>query len=92
LGVTVGFYAAVFALMMVFGETSDAANIGVLLLYVPMLWISLAVQVKRWHDRDKSGFWVFIGVIPIVGPLWAFVETGCLRGTRGPNWYGPDPT
>jgi uncharacterized membrane protein YhaH (DUF805 family) len=23
--------------------------------------------------------------------IWAFVELGCLRGTAGPNKYGPDP-
>ena len=23
--------------------------------------------------------------------IWAFVELGCLRGTPGPNQYGPDP-
>src|SRR5262245_14896631 len=33
-------------------------------------WISLAVSVKRWHDRDKSGWWVLIGLVPLVGLIW----------------------
>ena len=67
---------------------------GALLFFAicPAVWIQMALQVKRWHDRDKSGWWVLIGVIPIVGRLYALVETGLLRGTEGPNRYGPDPT
>jgi uncharacterized membrane protein YhaH (DUF805 family) len=60
-----------------------------LILY---FWVMLAIQIKRWHDRSKSGLWFFINFIPYVGPLWVFVELGCLRGTVGPNQYGPDPT
>jgi uncharacterized membrane protein YhaH (DUF805 family) len=60
-------------------------------VYIPLIWISLALQVKRWHDRDKSGAWVFIGFIPLIGPIWALVECGFLRGTVGPNRYGNDP-
>ncbi len=51
----------------------------------------LAGQVKRWHDRDKSGWWVLINFIPFIGWLWATIELGFLRGTMGPNRFGPDP-
>lgn len=53
-----------------------------------IIWPSLALSVKRWHDRDKSGFWVLIGLIPIVGQVWTFIEAGLLPGTDGPNQYG----
>ena len=62
-----------------------------LLMLIPAMWIGICLQIKRWHDRDKSGWWVLIGLIPIVGPIWAFVEVGCLDGTQGPNKYGPSP-
>jgi uncharacterized membrane protein YhaH (DUF805 family) len=29
--------------------------------------------------------------MPILGPLWLFIELGLLRGTVGPNKYGRDP-
>lgn len=63
---------------------------GVLTLVgrVLILWPALALTVKRWHDRDKSGFWVLIGLIPYLGAVWAFIENGLLPGTRGPNQYG----
>ena len=77
------------------GEPEEELPAGVLivlgLLYIPAVWIGLAVAVKRWHDRDKSGWWVLIGMIPLIGAVWTFVENGCLRGTVGPNTYGPDP-
>ena len=66
--------------------------IGMIPTMIPLLWISLATRIKRWHDRDKSGAWVLINVIPYLGGLWEFIEVGCLRGTEGPNSFGPDPT
>jgi uncharacterized membrane protein YhaH (DUF805 family) len=86
------FYAIVIGLTLIIGDESPVVPIVTLLLDIPLIWISLAVQIKRWHDRDKSGFMVFINFIPIVGAIWAFVEVGCLRGTEGPNRFGPDPT
>lgn len=73
-------------------RTSVIGDLLQLLLCVPIIWTRLAIIVKRWHDHDKSGWWVLIGLIPIIGPIWAFVELGCLRGTYGKNQYGPDPT
>lgn len=55
------------------------------------VWSGICVAIKRFHDRGKSGAWVLIQLIPIVGALWYFIEAGCLRGTVGPNQYGPDP-
>lgn len=53
------------------------------------LW--LIVNIKRWHDRNKSAWWVLISCIPLVGPIWVLVELGCLAGTDGDNRYGKDP-
>ena len=58
------------------------------IVYIFGIWIGLAVAVKRWHDRGKSGWWVLIGLIPIVGGIWILVECGFLPGTPGPNAYG----
>jgi len=56
-----------------------------------LVWTTLAMQVKRWHDRDKSGFWAFVGFIPLVGWLWVLVELNFFEGTIGPNRFGPSP-
>lgn len=52
---------------------------------------SLAVSIKRFHDRDMTGWWVLMSLIPIVGSIFIFVVVGCLRGTEGDNTFGPDP-
>ena len=56
-----------------------------------LLWPALAVSAKRWHDRDKSGWWLLLNLLPVIGWLWALVDNGFVRGTTGPNRYGPDP-
>lgn len=63
----------------------------VLVFGVLATWISLAVAVKRFHDRDKVGWWVLIILVPVIGSIWYLIECGFLRGTIGPNKYGPDP-
>ncbi len=55
------------------------------------IWMKLAVDIKRWHDRDKSGWWVLITLVPVIGGLWQLIECGFLDGTQGPNRYGPSP-
>ncbi len=61
------------------------------IVWLAAIWPGLALQIKRWHDRDKSGWWVLINFVPIIGGIWALVENGFLAGTPGPNQYGPDP-
>ena len=62
-----------------------------LALLVVMAWSTLAMQVKRRHDRDKGWAWLLVGFIPIVGPIWVLVETCWLDGTPGYNRFD-DPS
>jgi uncharacterized membrane protein YhaH (DUF805 family) len=55
------------------------------------LWWSLAVGVKRCHDRGKSGWWMLVTLIPIVGFIWWLVDLGILEGQEGENRWGPNP-
>ena len=61
-----------------------------LLLVVAVVWIGLAMGVKRYHDRNKSGWWVLASLVPIVS-LCVIVELGFFDGTRGSNRYGLSP-
>lgn len=54
-------------------------------------WISLASTVKRYHDRNKSGWWAAITLVPGIGLIWSFIECGLMPGTPGTNTYGPPP-
>ena len=51
---------------------------------------AIAVQVRRFHDQDKSGWFVLLNFIPYIGGLVVLVFM-CLEGTRGPNRFGADP-
>ncbi len=70
------------------GSTAVLILVGVyvLLFFIP----GLAVQVRRFHDQDKSGWFILLGFIPYVGGIILFVFM-CIEGTRGPNRFGPDP-
>jgi uncharacterized membrane protein YhaH (DUF805 family) len=68
---------------------------GTSLIIFGLFWLaivvpSIAVQVRRFHDQDKSGWFVLINFIPYVGSLIVLVFM-FLEGTRGPNRFGPDP-
>jgi uncharacterized membrane protein YhaH (DUF805 family) len=91
------FNAALFGLLLLVGFLSDSPSIPELatiiinLLVFPILFMGIIVQIKRWHDRDKSGWWIFINFVPIVGVLWALIECAYVKGTEGQNRFGPDP-
>lgn len=69
---------------------ASVVSILLYILLIPMWWISIATGVKRFHDRNKSGWWVLISLIPIVGALWILIECGFLKGTAGSNNFGED--
>lgn len=50
----------------------------------------LAVTVRRLHDSGTSGWWVLIGLVPLLGTLVLLILL-VLPGTSGANVYGPDP-
>jgi uncharacterized membrane protein YhaH (DUF805 family) len=68
-----------------------AAGTTDLLVNLLLLWPALAISAKRWHDRGKSAWWAVVVLVPVVGWIWALIENGCLRGTRGANRYGAAP-
>lgn len=55
------------------------------------VWPSIAVTIKRLHDRDRSGWFILIALIPVIGAIWLFVVTGFLAGTPAANRFGPPP-
>ena len=83
--------AASIVTIILFGPQSTATYAIQAIIGLVFLWPSLAVAVKRYHDRDKSGWWTLIVFIPLIGIIWYIIELGFLRGTPGPNRFGPDP-
>lgn len=77
------------------GSDPTAAGGGMSLVMVLacllLLWPALAIQAKRWHDIDKSAWWILIGLVPLVGGLIALVFNGFIAGTPGANRFGAPP-
>jgi uncharacterized membrane protein YhaH (DUF805 family) len=67
------------------GTTLFTVVVGLALL-VP----SLAVAVRRLHDIGKSGWWLLIGLVPLVGSIIVLVFA-CQDSQPGTNQYGPSP-
>lgn len=65
------------------GTLSSLYNLAVLLP-------SLAVAMRRLHDTGRSGFWLLLIFIPVLGWLVLLIFY-ILEGTSGDNEYGPDP-
>ena len=76
-----------------FGLHHDMDGSGLLGLVVAVVvaWMQIAILIKRWHDRDKSGWWVLITLVPVIGWAWQVIECGLLDGTKGTNRYGLSP-
>ena len=51
---------------------------------------AISVTVRRLHDTDRSGWWYWIGLVPLVGAILLLIWF-CTRGTSGANRFGPDP-
>lgn len=54
-----------------------------------LLLPGLAVSARRLHDIDRTFWWVLL-TSTIIG-LLVLIYWACLRGTSGPNRFGPDP-
>jgi uncharacterized membrane protein YhaH (DUF805 family) len=51
---------------------------------------TVSVAVRRLHDLDRSGWWLLLNFIPLVGAIVLLIWH-CTRGTGGSNRFGPDP-
>ncbi len=56
-----------------------------LIIFFPLL----AVEVRRLHDVDRSGWWLLIS-LTIVGMMYPLLVWKCTKGTVGPNRFGDD--
>jgi uncharacterized membrane protein YhaH (DUF805 family) len=74
------------------GTFSEEAEIGLFsgLFVLATIVPSIAVTVRRLHDTDRSGWWILINFIPIIGAIVLLVFT-VLDSQPGANRFGPNP-
>ncbi len=63
-----------------FGSVAPISSITALALFLP----GLSVWIRRLHDTDRSGWWVWLGLIPIVGLIVLLIFT-LLPSKMGPT-------
>lgn len=76
------------AVLDIAGITGDNVD---RLVNLVLIWPLLAIAAKRIHDFDRSGWWVLLHFVPVVGSLALIVVLGCMPGTHGANRFGTDP-
>ena len=63
---------------------------GALPFAVLFLWSAGVITIQRLHDCDKSAWWLLLLAVPLLGPIWLFVQL-CRRGIDGRNRFGSEP-
>ena len=76
------------------GVLGTGLGMGIGILYVVVVLAvfipSLSVTVRRLHDLDKSGWWMLLTFVPLIGAIVLLIWF-CTQGTAGPNRFGADP-
>lgn len=76
---------AAIGMQPVSGIPSPVTTIVAVVFILP----NIAVTVRRLHDTSRSGWWILLFLIPLVGAIILLIWY-CQRGTRGDNRFGPD--
>jgi uncharacterized membrane protein YhaH (DUF805 family) len=79
-------------ILLVFAASDDPRLITFIIPIVELivLWPSIAILIKRSHDRNRSGWFILLFLVPFLN-FWPFIELLFMRGTIGSNRFGPDP-
>ena len=77
---------------IILGISFDGIEYGpIYLIYALALFIpGLAVFVRRMHDVGKSGWFILISLVPLIGAIWLLI-LWCTDGSSEENKYGPSP-
>jgi uncharacterized membrane protein YhaH (DUF805 family) len=79
--------------ILAYGIRSSGARALAIVIGVACMWPGLALLTKRLHDRNRSALWLLTLLIPFVDlvfAVWIIIEVWFLKGTDGPNRFGPD--
>ncbi|MDX7991284.1 DUF805 domain-containing protein [Xenorhabdus littoralis] len=78
------------ALFVLGSAIDESAGLALLTIYgIGTLLPSLGVAIRRLHDSNRSGWWLFISIVPFGGII--LLVFYCTEGTTGANDYGVDP-
>ena len=76
--------------LSILGRASVVFSVLGLAYSIALLVPTIAVGIRRLHDTARSGWWILIGLVPIVGFI-VLVVFWATQGNPGPNQYGAPP-
>ena len=76
--------------MLGLGQMVGPYGVLMCIFALAILVPSIAAGIRRLHDTDRSGWWLLIVLVPIVGVI-VLIVFFVTQGTQGPNKYGDDP-
>lgn len=84
-------YATILCVVLLGVATGiDKPFLALIGIFVAISFIPIvALRVRRLHDIGKSGWWIFLGLVPYIGEFILFIFS--VMGSDGENEYGPDP-
>lgn len=90
-------HVIVMVMLMAIASLDSASElVGIIAMLFFIVWVlatfvpALAVQVRRFHDQNRSAWWLLLNLVPWIGSVLAGVFM-LMDGTPGPNLYGADP-
>lgn len=94
-----GWWIAGLGMSLVSGVVNDIRDRDVSLIVTVVfaiiafvIWlIGISLSVRRWHDLNRSGWWMFVNIIPVFGWIYSLIMLGFMPGDQGSNNYGPPP-
>jgi uncharacterized membrane protein YhaH (DUF805 family) len=72
-----------------FDEEAGTGTFGLIVL-IALIVPSISCLVRRLHDTNRSGWWMLVNFVPLIGAIVLLVFT-VTRGTEGDNRFGTDP-
>lgn len=75
---------------LTYGERAMSSGVLGTIYSLAVLIPTIAVAVRRLHDTGRSGWWILISLIPIIGAIILIVWY-CGDGQPGHNQWGPNP-
>ena len=84
------FYFIVLIVAEILASVIFGSPVLYLIITLALLLPTIALGVRRLHDTDRSGWWLLIAFIPLIGAI-VLIVFFVQKGTTGPNRFGPDP-
>src|SRR4051794_17675133 len=83
-------FAVILYIVVAIIDAAIGSSILGIIVGLALLLPSLAVTVRRLHDTGRSGWWILIGIIPVIGAIVLLVFE-CQDSQPGTNAHGPSP-